>query len=593
VLDPTTPFWASLHLTPTQSFFALLWEQLCDGSTHDAWQLRAMGLPAVLLEIVEVCAASRTFPPLQHALGDLLDEAISLSHRDVVLKDHFRSATAVLEDKRLREGSSAALSHVELISLYLLDTLRPYPSLLKGELERLLATPSVREKQRLKLVAGAFGTELRAKGFSRLFLQSFAARLATSSFTEAAGELMSLLDLPATSFRCILPVKWPGFLDEVRLDQCAIHLRLPPIGDSPAERDFKAAASPGEQFFVIDVSAKDQFAAAQQAILITERILSLAVLYAPDRTIDIPRRAMLVRSGSTARLVELDLAHEAYVRGSGRSSENFHSASPRVTALLAGPLQYHSLGVRATAPESRLTNFWVALESLLVEQGGSIIGRVTECIAPSLALSYCGRLLRANAIQLVWHARRADRSGAKLTSALRDVLAEPYKKRFSVESCRLAQALLDEPRAAKLFSLCAGNPLLIFRLHQLREKLIAPGDLKASIEGHREHVCWQLARIYRARNSLVHRGALPIRSEHLIQHLHTYLAMTLHCLVREIGDSEILTVPAALARRRALYGLYLSKIRDRSLTFRNLLAEESCWVAPPDARIWPDVAAAG
>jgi hypothetical protein len=300
VLDPTTPFWASLHLTPTQSFFALLWEQLCDGSTHDAWQLRAMGLPAVLLEIVEVCAASRTFPPLQHALGDLLDEAISLSHRDVVLKDHFRSATAVLEDKRLREGSSSALTHVELISLYLLDTLRPYPSLLKGELERLLATPSVREKQRLKLVASAFGTELRAKGFSRLFLQSFAARLATSSFAETAGELMSLLDLPATSFRCILPVKWPGF----------------------------------------------------------------------------------------------------------------------------------------------------------------------------------------------------------------------------------------------------------------------------------------------------HRGALPIRSEHLIQHLHTYLAMTLHCLVREIGDSEILTVPAALARRRALYRLYLSKIQDRSLTFRNLLAEESCWVAPPDARIWPDVAAA-
>ena len=66
--------------------------------------------------------------------------------------------------------------------------------------------------------------------------------------------------------------------------------------------------------------------------------------------------------------------------------------------------------------------------------------------------------------------------------------------------------------------------------------------------------------------------------------------MTLHCLVRELGDSEILTVPAALARRRALYELYLSKIKDRSLTFRNLLAEETCWVAPEDARIWPDAA---
>jgi hypothetical protein len=63
--------------------------------------------------------------------------------------------------------------------------------------------------------------------------------------------------------------------------------------------------------------------------------------------------------------------------------------------------------------------------------------------------------------------------------------------------------------------------------------------------------------------------------------------MTLHYLVREIGDSSILTVTAALSRRRALYDLYLSKVDDRTMTLTNLTAESTCWQATSDARIWP------
>lgn len=159
-------------------------------------------------------------------------------------------------------------------------------------------------------------------------------------------------------------------------------------------------------------------------------------------------------------------------------------------------------------------------------------------------------------------------------------------ERISIEPSTLAKVLLNEDDAAKLFSLCESNPLLIFRLNQLREKLTSPKELKVSIERHHKQVCWQLGRIYRARNSLVHRGALPERSEHLIQHLHTYLHMTLLYLVREIGDSQLLTVPAAFARRRALYELYLSKIEKKTLTFQNLLSEATCWQTSNDPAIW-------
>lgn len=544
-----------------------------------------MSLSALLQEMKEICIAARAFEPLQHALGDVLDEAINVCRQDPVLKEHLGSVVGVLEDKRLRENSSTALALTEQTALYLLDTLKVYPDLLRKEIERAVSSSDIKGKKRLKFLANALGTELRVRGFSRVYLLSFASRLAKGPFSAELQHLLSLLDRPEETFDCFLPVKGPAFLGDLRLSHGEIISNLPDMGNSAADTSFLSTDQPPEKIFAIKVKAKDGVAAAQQALLMAGRALSLVALYAPNRVIDLPRQPTLVRARDDVELVGPDRAHESYIRDSHRLPEQLRAASPRVTELLAASLQYHALGVQASAPESRLTNFWVALESLLVDQGGSIIGRVIENVAPSLALSYCQRVLRAGAISLVNFIRRLQRNGLDAVP-LRRILGDGMGERISIEPSTLAKVLLNEEDASRLFGLCESNPLLIFRLNQLREKLTSPKELKVSIERHHKQVCWQLGRIYRARNSLVHRGALPERSEHLIQHLHTYLHMTLLYLVREIGDSQLLTVPAAFARRRALYELYLSKIEKKTLTFQNLLSEATCWQTSDDPAIW-------
>jgi len=586
MLDPTSAEWGAARLTPPQAFFALLWEQLCGGSTLDSWQLRAMNLPGLLHEIIEVCVVARSFPPLQRALLDVLDEAISVARHDPVLKDHFRAATSALEDPKLREPSPAALAHAEHTALHLLDTLRPYPGLLRRELERLLGEPSAREKKRLSWVARALGTELQIRGFSRAFLYSFVERFVGASFDEALRDLLALLERPLARFRCIVPVRWPAFLDQAQLEQGVVSVALPGLGTSTEATAFRATVDPSDQFFVTEVQACDPFAAAHAANLRAGRVLNLATFYTPNRNLENPRRPMFVESDTSAFLVSLDLSHETYIRDSRRAADKLLKTSPRVMQLLAAPLQYHALGVQAAAPESRLTNFWVALEALLVDREGSIIDKVTKYIPPSLALSYCTRLLRANAIQLAAFLRAASHQELAEAAGLRTLLNIAEGGRISIEPASLAELLVDDARASQLFALCTRNPLLIFRLNQVREKLTSPSELRQALEGHREGIGWQLGRIYRARNSLVHRGVLPGRAEHLIQHLHTYLAMTLHYLIREIADSSILTVAAAFARRRALYDVYLAKVADKSLTYRNLTAEATCWLSTGEAPIW-------
>ena len=434
------------------------------------------------------------------------------------------------------------------------------------------------------LAANALGTELRNRGFSRAFLHSFAERLIFEPFPEVLAELLNLLERPASKFRCVVPVNWPAFADDVvQLAQGSVHKTLPDIGSSPEAREFKSTViSSADRFFVTEIEARDQYAAAHAAALSAGQVMNLAVLYTPNKRLEVPRRPTLVQSGTAAFLVAPDLSHESYIRDSRRVADKLSRMSPRVMNLLSAPLQYHALGVQATAPESRLTNFWVALEALLVEHDGSIIEKITEYIPPSLALSYSGRLLRANAIELVRFIQAGGTNGQPEAGELRTLFTLPSRGRVSIESAALAELLFDESRAKHLFTLCAKNPLLIFRLNQTRDKIKDPKKLKAAIERHRQRVGWQLKRIYRARNSLVHRGTLPPRAELLVQHLHTYLSTTLHYLVKEIGDSKLLTVTAAFARRRALYDAYLSKVNERTLTFRNLTNESTCWLSGTD-----------
>jgi hypothetical protein len=334
-----------------------------------------------------------------------------------------------------------------------------------------------------------------------------------------------------------------------------------------------------------EIEARDQYAAAHTAALLAAQVMNLAVFYLPNKRPEVPRRRTLVLSGTAAYLVEPDLSHESYIRDSRRASEKLLRTSPRVMELLSAPLQYHALGVQATAPESRLTNFWVSLEALLVDHDGSIIEKITKYIPPSLALSYPGRLLRANAIELARFVQTNGNNNSTEAADIRGLLGIVQRGKVSIDPAALAELLVDDNRASKLFALCSKNPLLIFRLNQMREKINDPGNLKNAIEAHRRGVGWQLSRIYRARNSLVHRGTLPPRAEILVQHLHTYVSMTLHYLIREIGDSALLTVTAAFARRRSLYDAYLSKVADRTLTFQNLTNESTCWRSSSDAPI--------
>ncbi|WP_200343832.1 hypothetical protein [Rhodovibrio sodomensis] len=63
-----------------------------------------------------------------------------------------------------------------------------------------------------------------------------------------------------------------------------------------------------------------------------------------------------------------------------------------------------------------------------------------------------------------------------------------------------------ESTRLKLCELVADNPLALWRLHLLHESHKTPASINKFIKRHTERVAWQIHRIYRTRNSLLHSG---------------------------------------------------------------------------------------
>lgn len=578
--------WTDANLAPAQRFLALLWGELCGSSTLDSWQLRAMNLRSLLEEALDQLEVAKAFPPAARALTDVLAEARAVAQRDPIAKTYYSNVVALLDEPALR-ADPPDLQRTRQVAEMMLDLLAGYEGHLMEDLKSLLLSPNVKEKRKLASLASALATELSIRGYSRAYLETLQHEFASVGFATTLGKLFALLDAPDRPYTCIVPVNWPSFMLHARAGLASVTDSLPPLGDSKAEIEFKKLVAQVERFLVVDVKARDSHAAVAKVQIAAARILSLTALYAPNKNVEVPRQQILVRSGQETSLVGPDVWHEHYVRDVQDPASKIGRVPADLATTLAASLQYHYLGVLAKSPESRLTNFWIALETLFLESEGSIIEKITSTLPASLALDYLRRQLQALSIRVVAHSYRLHDTGASAEAAeLRSLFGLGHKqKRISIRVDVLLDTLLDETRATTLLRLCARDSLLVFRLNRYREKVLSSSDLAESIEWHREVLRWQLRRIYRARNSLVHRGTLPKRASYLIQNLHTYLVMALNAIVAELGSSKQ-GLDTALARRGALYQLYLGQIKAKKLSRRGLLQPRAIWIPDGEPPIW-------
>jgi len=107
------------------------------------------------------------------------------------------------------------------------------------------------------------------------------------------------------------------------------------------------------------------------------------------------------------------------------------------------------------------------------------------------------------------------------------------------------------PKIESLCKHCATHSLLVWRINELWTIYHKASELRKDLTVARERLEWQLARIYRARNHLIHRGNESRSLPHLTNNLQYYFSTTVSRLLHGLGPKKDKTSHEAAYRWRA------------------------------------------
>jgi hypothetical protein len=191
----------------------------------------------------------------------------------------------------------------------------------------------------------------------------------------------------------------------------------------------------------------------------------------------------------------------------------------------------HNTAVRSEAPENQLLEFWSAIEVLFPpapEESDRIL-QITGSMTCFETSGYAAKI-GADLYKSIKNSQVAD--------ALR-VLNEVPEGGNVIEKClALFSIENNEPIRIKFYKLFEKHPLLKNRIYYLSTKFSSADLVLQALGGHMERVSWQIQRIYRARNLIIHSGKTLPYVNILVENLHSYLDRVLDLLNEKIPHSS-------------------------------------------------------
>jgi len=205
--------------------------------------------------------------------------------------------------------------------------------------------------------------------------------------------------------------------------------------------------------------------------------------------------------------------------------------------------------------------------------GKTIVDSVVSGSLPVVGLNYFNRIFRNITFDFFRWNRRALSNTLQLIVAPKD--ANLVEKVF----CLIALKE-NEQALAKLFSDLKNFELLRNRTYTLHEIFSSPELCIDFLERHQKRVSWQLHRIYRARNEIVHSGANPSNSINLLSNAHDYFDQIFEIIGSLCsGESGYDNYIDAFNFAEALYDQYLEDLKKLS-DFSVESASQVIWTSP-------------
>jgi hypothetical protein len=118
------------------------------------------------------------------------------------------------------------------------------------------------------------------------------------------------------------------------------------------------------------------------------------------------------------------------------------------------------------------------------------------------------------------------------------------------------------------------SPLLKFRAHYYKELLNDSNKVRGALENHQKNLEWNLTRIYRIRNEIVHNAAIKEDIAVLTSHLRYYLTFIINGIIdflinhpKDINNDDLINIDDYFL----LQDLSLSSLEKKGVDFKDLI----------------------
>lgn len=347
------------------------------------------------------------------------------------------------------------------------------------------------------------------------------------------------------------------------------------IEELPADIAALQAETPGferredECYVIVDsVPALDVFSAQEKAASALDRLSDLYTLFHHQRKITW-RDTALIKQCCLAKPVVAVLNKGAmekpYDFRTDKASKELNRLIRNLAISGASKDRFdrvadlHGICVSSDVVDNQLVTLWTSLETLIPSTAhGSKIVKVLNQMTPFLMKSYIQRIIQRFTHDLItwnpWYVKR-----------LLNKVPEIEGTNTIYRAMALLAVSSNSDLRSELYTELRDFHLLRYRAFQLSNLLSSPASLRAALDTHLMKVEWQIRRIYRTRNMLVHSGKRPSYIHTLVENAHDYFDQIIFEVMRmSCGEYRASTLENVFELVKMRYVNFTSRLADIS-----------------------------
>jgi len=536
-------------------FFAQILDEMLFDYTLDSYKPPVFNSHSMCIEMLDVIDGIEDGFLQEKSLNPIKEEFIWNLENDPIVKKLLGN----VDDKDLKKISTyryrTRLNHLNKTQnfrnlVYEIENLKNlfdlhYFDTLKRELSEEIQSP--KNKKNITTLARIFLSELIFRGYSQQFLyyetrNFFFSQDKKILSTDQLNEFFSKFTFEFIDWVVIFKGE-PGF-------KFAKGIKLPIISEISENIPETGLNHPTIKKYLIPddtypfflsfqkIQALDPYSASERAEYALKTINNLAAYTIHKECLNWFEKSLVYSSNGYFKIVDYPVAPITKVKDSNFSelhhdvdkiAKIFQNLDNQSTYYILNSLNSHYCAIHSTTSENQLMNLWTAMETLLPPQSEQRILHFLDSFDAFLNRKYVQKLI----IDLL-HSLRSS-----LGSDL-DIVFDKFPDSYSdFEKCAalISIQIENEKYRDEIYTLIKGDPLLTNKIYTLMKKLSSSEQILKTIELHNKRVRWQLQRIYRARNLIVHKGEKLVYINQLVENLHSYYH-TVFDLIQEIKNNN-------------------------------------------------------